>query len=176
MTTVLIIVAIAIIALLAYAATRPSSFRLQRSISIDATSETIAPFIADFHKWQSWSPWEGLDPNLKRSFSGSATGRGAIYAYDGDKKVGAGRMEILESSPQRILVQLDFIRPFKANNKAEFSLTPSGETTTVTWAMFGPQPFMNKLMSIFLNFDKMIGPDFERGLAKLKDLAERQRA
>ena len=172
-TTILIIIALAILALLAFAATKPNSFSIERSTLVKARPDAVFPLIQDFRQWQHWSPWEGIDPNLRRTYTGPAQGKGAVYAYQGNNKVGAGRMEILEAAaPSRVLIQLDFIKPFKANNTAEFTLAPSAEGTKVNWAMFGPQPFIVKTMSLFFNMEKMVGPDFERGLAKMKTLAE----
>ena len=174
-TAILIIIALAIAAVLALAATRPNSFRIERSTLVKTRPDAIFPLIEDFRQWQQWSPWEGIDPNLKRTYSGPAHGKGAVYAYEGNNKVGAGRMEILEATaPSRVLIKLDFIKPFKANNIAAFTLTPSTDGTTVNWAMSGPQPFLVKMMSLVFNMEKMVGPDFERGLAKMKTLAEQK--
>ncbi|MGE0424265.1 MAG: SRPBCC family protein [Reyranellaceae bacterium] len=175
---ILIIVAViaaAIIALLIYAATRPSRFRVQRSITINAPAESIFPQVNDLRAQQSWSPWEAKDPAMKRTYGGAQSGKGAKYEWQGNKQVGHGRMEIVESTPPtRLLMKLDFIAPFPANNMAEFILEPRGDSTVVTWAIFGPSPYMSKLMGIFMSFDKMIGKEFDTGLAKLKALMENQ--
>jgi uncharacterized protein YndB with AHSA1/START domain len=175
--TILIIggvLGVAIAAVLVYAATRPGSFRVERSASIKAPPETIYPLIADLKLWSAWSPYEKKDPAMKRALSGAASGKGAVYAWDGDKNVGKGRMEIADTTaPTRITIKLDFERPFTAHNTVEFTLEPKGEATTVTWAMHGPSPFISKLMGIFMNFDRMIGTDFEAGLASLKAAAEK---
>jgi hypothetical protein len=170
---VLIAVAVVIAAVLIYAATRPGSFRFTRSIRIDAPQERIPPLVSDFPSWQSWSPYEGRDPAMQRTLSGPPAGKGAVYEWNGNNQVGQGRMEIMESSPQRILIKLDFFKPFAANNMAEFTFTPAGASTDVTWSMYGPSPFMSKLMGIFVNIDRMVGKDFEVGLANLKAKAER---
>ena len=159
--------------LLVYAATRPDRFRVERSAEINAAPEKIFPLIAELQAWQSWSPWEGLDPELKRSYSGASGGVGAVYAWEGNRSVGQGRMEITESvQPSRITLKLEFLKPFEAHNAAEFALERHGATTRVTWAMHGPSPFMSKLMGIVINMDRMIGTQFERGLARLKSVAE----
>ena len=170
---VLIVIAVIIAGILIYAWTRPESFRVQRTIAIKAPPAKIAPLIADFRAWPQWSPYENRDPDMKRTYGSSSSGQGATYAWEGNKNVGAGRMEILESSPQRIVIKLDFLKPFEAHNTAEFTLVPSGDTTNVTWAMHGPSPFMSKVMQTFMNFDKMIGTDFATGLASLKTVAEK---
>ena len=170
---ILILVVVLIAAVLAFAATRPDSFRVQRRTSIRAAPEKIFPLIADFHSWTSWSPWEKKDPALKRSYSGAASGTGAVYAWEGNRNVGSGRMEITEaSSPSKVTIQLDFIKPFEGHNVAELSLEPAGDATNVTWEMHGPMAFIPKVFSVFVSMDKMIGNDFEAGLANLKSVAE----
>lgn len=168
-----VVVAALIALVLVLAATKPDTFRVQRATSIGAPPEKIAPFISDFHSWASWSPWEKLDPALKRTYSGPASGTGTAYAWEGNSKVGAGRMEILDASPSRVTIKLDFLRPFEAHNTAEFTLQPQGASTNVTWAMFGPSNFMSKVMTVFMSMDRMIGKDFEAGLANLKGVAEK---
>lgn len=172
MSVILIIVILAIAALLAYAATKPNTFRIERKTSIKAPPARIQALLDDFREWRKWSPWEELDPNLRRDYSGPQKGVGATYAWQGNNKAGQGRMEILESSPEQVRIQLDFLKPFKASNVAEFTLTPNGKETSLNWAMNGAQPFMVKLMSIFYDMEKMVGPDFEKGLAKIKQVAE----
>lgn len=127
--------------------------------------------INDFHRWTAWSPWEKLDPAMTRTYSGSPAGVGAVYEWAGSSKVGQGRMEILESSPSRIKIKLDFVKPIEGHNIAEFTLEPQGSDTRVTWAMSGPSPFLSKLIGIFINMDTMIGKDFEQGLSNLRDAA-----
>jgi hypothetical protein len=171
---VLAVIAVAVIALLIYASRRPDSFRVQRSITIKATAEKIFPEIDDLRAQQSWSPWEAKDPAMKRSYSGEQSGKGAKYEWQGNKQVGHGRMEIVESTPPtKVLMKLDFLKPFPANNMAEFTLEPKGDSTVVTWAIYGPSPFMSKLMGVFMNFDTMIGKEFETGLANLKARMEK---
>src|SRR5262245_21947818 len=175
-TVILIVVGVlllAVVVLLAYAATQPSAFRVQRSASIQALPEKVFPHINDFHSWSAWSPWEKLDPNLKRTFTGPASGVGSTYEWQGNKKVGQGRMEIMESTPSsKVAIKLDFIKPFEAHNTAEFTLAPNGGSTDINWAMLGHKPFLFKVMSVFMDMDKMIGKDFEAGLANLKAISE----
>ena len=169
-----IVIVLFIAGLLGYAATKPDTFRIERSVSIKAPPEKIFPHIGDFKAWDAWSPWAKKDPAMKSTLSGAANGKGAIYQWDGNSDVGAGRMEITDATPaSRITIKLDFLKPFAANNTAEFTLQQQGESTRVTWAMFGPQLFVAKLMGIFLNIDSMVGKDFEAGLASLKAIAEK---
>ena len=171
---VLVVLALAAAALLAFVASRPDSFRIERSIGVNAPPEKVFPLVDDFKTWGEWSPWEKLDPALERTHSGAAKGVGAIYAWEGNPKVGSGRMEILQSSPStRLLIKLDFLKPFEAHNQAEFTFTPDGARTRVNWAMTGPQAFPMKVMSLFMSMDKMVGKDFEKGLASIKEIAER---
>ena len=169
-----IIVAALLGAVLIYAATKPDSFRIERSTAIKAPPDKIFPLINDFHQWEVWSPWEKIDPALKRTYSGAASGKGAIYEWSGNNNVGAGRMEIIESSPSsRILLTLDFSAPFEAHNEVEFRLQSEGETTRLTQAMFGPSPYVSKLMGLFFNMDKMVGDKYEEGHASIKALVEK---
>ena len=171
--TVLIVIAVIVAAVLIAAALRPGDFAVQRRIAIRAAPANISPMLADFGQWPGWSPWEKLDPAMKRTLSGAPEGTGAVYAWEGSSKVGAGRMEIKEAAaPSKIVIQLDFLRPFEAHNITEFTLLPRGDATDVTWLMRGPAPFMSKLMSVFVSMDKMIGKDFEKGLANLKAAVE----
>ena len=167
------IVAAAIVALLAYAATRPDSFRIERSTVIKAAPEKIFGFVNDLHQWTAWSPWEKIDPALKRTYSGPQSGKGAAYAWEGNNKVGSGRMEITEAAaPSKVIIKLDFLKPFEAHNTADFAFARQGDATSVTWAMFGPSPFISKLMGTFFNMERMVGGQFEQGLANLKKISE----
>lgn len=155
---VAIIVILAIIMVLIFAATRSNTFRIERSIQIKASPEKIFPFIIDFHQMQTWSAWGKVDPTMKRSFSGAKSGKGAMYAWNGNKDIGQGSMEILEVTPSsKVLIKIDFFKPFEAHNMLEFSLVPNGETTTVNHAMYGPTLFISKLMCLFFSMDKMVG-------------------
>jgi uncharacterized protein YndB with AHSA1/START domain len=171
--TIIILVGVLVVALLAFAASKPDTFLVQRSVSINASPESVYPLISDWHKFLTWSPFE-KDPGMKRAFKGAASAKGAIYEWDGNNKVGAGRIEIVEAiAPSRLVMQLDMIRPMKAQNMVEFTLAAKGDTTDVTWAMKGRVPFLGKLMGLVMNCDKMVGRQFEEGLAKLKDVAEK---
>lgn len=171
---ILLTIAILVAALLIYAAIRPDTFRIQRSAAIAAPPDKVFAYINDLHSWASWSPWEKKDLAMKKTHSGSPQGKGAVLEWDGNKDVGTGRIEILESIPSsKARIQLDFLKPFEAHNTAEFTLAPSGGSTQITWAMYGPQPYMLKVMTLFCSMDKMVGKDFEDGLANLKALAEK---
>ncbi len=158
---------------LVYATTRPDSLRVQRVAIINAPPEKIVPLINDFHRWSAWSPYEKVDPALKRNYSGAADGKGAVYEWQGNLQVGQGRMEIIETSPSRIAIKLDFIKPLEGHDIATFTLTPEGGATKVAWTMEGPSPYIGKVIGVFVNMDTMIGSDFEAGLANLKAIAER---
>ena len=169
-----VVLAIAIAILLILAATKPDTFTVQRATTVKAPPERIFPLINDFHQWGTWSPYETKDPAMKRTFSGAANGNGAVYAWQGNKNVGSGRMEILDSSvPSKIVIKLDFFKPFEGHNTAEFTMLPQGDVTNVTWLMHGPVPFMAKIMHVLMNIDRMVGKDFEIGLANLKRLTEK---
>lgn len=169
-----VVLAIAIAIVLILAATKPNTFSVLRATTVKAPPEKIFSLINDFHQWGTWSPYENKDPAMKRSYSGAASGKGAIYGWDGNKNVGSGRMEILDTSvPAKIVIKLDFFKPFEGHNTAEFTMLPQGDATNLTWAMHGPTPFMMKVMHVFINMDRMIGKDFEAGLANLKRLTER---
>ena len=172
-TIVAIVLAIAILIVLGLASAKPDTFSVRRSAVLQAPAEAIFPLINNFHQWAKWSPWENKDPAMKRDYSGAESGKGAIYAWDGNKNVGSGRMEILDASaPSKIVIKLDFFKPFEAHNTAEFTILPQDDATDVNWVMHGPAPFMSKVMQVFMNIDKMVGEDFEAGLANLKRLAE----
>ena len=171
---VAVIIAVAIAAVLILAAIKPDTFSVRRAIAVQAPPEKIFPLINDLQQWGSWSPYENKDPAMKRSYSGAGSGRGAVYAWDGNKNVGSGRMEILDASaPSKIVIKLDFFTPFEGHNTAEFTMLPQGDATSVTWLMHGPAPFMSRVMQVFMNMDNMIGKDFEVGLANLKRLTEK---
>ena len=169
-----LVVVVLIVALLVFAATKPDIFRVQRLASINAPPEKIFPLINDFHHWGAWSPYEKLDPTMKRTYSGAANGKGAMYAWEGSGKAGIGRMEIAETSPaSKITLNLDFVKPFEAHNIIDFTLEPTGDSTNVTWAMHGHSPYLAKVMHVFFDMDSMVGKDFETGLANLKALVEK---
>jgi len=175
--TIAIAVVVILGGFLIYAATRPDTFRVERTATIKAPPERIFPLINDFQRWGAWSPFEKKDPAMKRTLSGAPSGSGAVYEWDGNKEIGQGRMEIVESvPPSRVTLKLDFTRPFKAHNIVDFTLEPRGDSTQVTWAIHGPSPFTSKVMGVVFNMDKMIGKDFEAGLAALKTVSEQQSA
>jgi len=172
--TIAVVIAIAIAVVLILAISKPDIFRIQRVATIKAPAESIFALINDFHRWGSWSPWESKDPAMKRTFSGAESGKGAVYAWDGNKNVGSGRMEILDTSaPSKIVIKLDFFTPFEGHNTAEFTMLPQGDATNITWVMYGPASLMSKVMQVFINLDNMIGKDFETGLANLKRVTEK---
>jgi carbon monoxide dehydrogenase subunit G len=161
-----------IVIVLGLAATKPDSFEVERSATIQAAPEKVKGLIDDFHQWGAWSPWEKLDPGMKKTFSGTVSGKGSVYEWEGNSKVGQGRMEILDVTPEKVTIKLDFIKPFEGHNVAEFVVQPQGVGSRVNWTMRGPMPFVSKLMSVFASMDKLIGGDFERGLANMKAAAE----
>lgn len=166
--------AVAVTALLVVAATRPDSFRVQRTLNIQAPPEKIFTFVDDLRAWVMWSPYEAKDPAMRRTYAGPPAGVGAVYGWEGDGNVGQGRMEIVQATPpSRIVIKLDFLKPFEAHNTAEFLFEAKGATTDVTWVIHGPSPFVSKLMDVIFDMDRMIGTDFEIGLAKLKAVAEK---
>jgi polyketide cyclase/dehydrase/lipid transport protein len=169
-----VVVVVAIAGILLYATTKPDSFRVQRVVLINAPSEKIFPLINDMKAWTMWSPYEKKDPAMKRTYGAVSAGKGATYAWEGNKEVGQGSMEIVESSPRKIVLKLDFLKPFEAHNMGEFLLEPKGDSTSVTWAIYGPSPYMSKVVGTFMNIDDMIGRDFEKGLADLKAAAEKK--
>ena len=171
---IVIIVAVLLAGILIFAATRPDTFRVQRSTSIKAPPERIFPLINDLQRWGAWSPYEKRDPAMKRTFGATTAGKGAVYEWDGDKNVGQGRMEISDTSPpSKVTIRLDFLRPFEAHNMVEFTLAAKGDYTDVTWAMQGPVPYPAKVIHVFFDMDSMVGKDFETGLANLKSISEK---
>lgn len=169
-----ILVGLLVLGVLIFAATKPDTFRVQRSAIIKAPPEKIFALINDFNAWPTWSPWEKKDPAMKRTLGATATGKGATYAWEGNKEVGQGRMEITEAVPSsKVALKLDFLKPFEAHNTVGFTLEPKGESTNVVWAMQGPTPYFVKIVHVFMDMDKMVGKDFEAGLANLKAVAEK---
>lgn len=166
---------ILVIGLVVLVACQPATFRIERSILINADAATIFPCVNDLHRWDAWSPWARRDPAMKKTFDGPAAGVGAIYAWSGNNEVGEGRMTITTSEPDaKILLKLEFLKPFPATNTTEFTFAPGKGKgrTIVTWAMTGTNNFLGKFFSLIMNMDKMVGPDFEQGLQQLKQLAE----
>jgi len=170
------VLAVAIAVVLILASRKPDSFTVLRSAMMQAPAERIFPLVSNFQQWAGWSPWENRDPEMKRSFSGPESGKGAVYAWDGNRNVGSGRMEILDaSSPSKITIKLDFFKPFEGHNTAEFTFAPERDAsaTNVIWIIQGPSSFMSKVMQVFMNFDAVIGRDFEAGLPNLKKRTEK---
>ena len=156
------------------AATRPDTFRVERATVVQAPPEKIFPYLNDFDRWAAWSPWERKDPAMKRTYGPTKSGKGARYAWEGNSEVGQGSMEIVDSAaPTRVALRLDFIKPFEAHNKVEFTLKPEAGGTRVSWEMEGPVPYFAKIIHMFLNMDRMVGKDFETGLVSLKAAAEK---
>ena len=151
------------------------TYTVSRSAAIAATPDRIYDQLIDFRRWPAWSPWEELDPGMERHHEGPESGVGAVYRWSGNRKAGQGRMEILEATaPREIRIKLDFDKPFKSSNTTTFTLRPQGPGTDVTWTMVGPRTLMLKVMGIFMSMDKMVGRDFEKGLARLADVVERE--
>jgi hypothetical protein len=170
-------VAIGVIAVVAIfvvvVATRPSEFRIQRSLQMNAPREVVFGLINDFHAWRDWSPWEKLDPGMKKEFSGSEAGTGAVYSWEGNDQVGSGRMTIVKSEPaEKVDIQLEFLKPWEATNQTHFTVAPAGSQAEVTWEMVGQNDFAGKAMGLFMDMDALVGADFEKGLASMKQLAE----
>lgn len=164
---------IVVAVILIYAATRPNAFRIERSALMNATPDAIFAQLNNFHAWEAWSPWEKLDPAVKRTYSGADAGVGAKYAWVGNRELGAGNMEIITSAPNTsLIIRIEFLVPFKAVNTIEFTLIREGNATKVTEAMYGPSPFISKLMGLVFNMDKIVGSKFEDGLAAIKAIVE----
>ena len=167
-------IGVLIVAVLLYAATRPGTLHVERSAAINAAPERIFPLINDFHQWGGWSPYETIDPAMKRTYSGSPEGKGAVYEWVGNNEVGSGRMEITDTSQSLgVTIKLDFTAPLEGHNVAQFTLVPEGGSTRVTWTMDGPTPYIGKLIGVFINMDTMIGGAFDEGLANVKRIAEK---
>jgi hypothetical protein len=168
-----LVAAAAVVTVLLAAGFQPDRFRVERSATINAPAERIFPLINDFHRWSEWSPYEKLDPAMRRTYAGTDRGPGAVYQWDGNAKAGQGRMEIVEAPvPSKVAIKLDFTKPITAHNLATFTLVPAGDSTKVTWTMDGPTPYVGKIIHLFFDMDRMVGADFETGLANLKKAAE----
>lgn len=171
--TIAVVVVVAVIAILIFVAMKPATYHVERSTTIATTADKISPLLDDFHNWDQWSPWAKLDPNMRVTYSGAPAGQGAVYEWEGNSKVGKGRMEIVAVQPTLTSIKLDFLSPFASHNQTNFVLVSQGPTTLVTWTMDGPNTFASKLMSLFVSMDKMIGKDFDSGLSQLKSAAEK---
>jgi hypothetical protein len=174
---IVIAVLVVIAGFLLFVGMRPSHFHVERSVSTAAPSDVVFPFINDFHRWSTWSPWEKLDPGMKREYSGAPAGPGAVYDWSGNDDVGVGSMRITDSqAPTRVAIALEFKQPWQASNIATFSLVPEGNGARVTWGMDGENNFMLKAVSLFMNMDEIVGKDFEAGLANLVRVSEAEAA
>ena len=168
------VVVLLIAGVLIFAATKPDVFRVQRATSIKSPPDKVFALINDFKRWDAWSPWEKKDPAMKRNFGATTSGKGATYAWEGNKDVGQGSMEITQSTPPSGLrLKLDFVKPFEGHNDVEFTLEQKGDATQVTWTMAGDTPYFAKIVHVFIDMDSMVGKDFEAGLANLKSIAEK---
>jgi len=172
--TIGLVIVVVVVGILLFATTRPDTFRIERSATIQAPPEKVFALLNDFRNWGEWSPWEKKDPAMKRTFGATTSGQGAHYAWEGNKDVGQGSMTMTESvPPTKLALNLDFVKPFEAHHQVEFTLAKKGDGTRVTWAMHGPVPYVSKILHLFFDIDKMVGGDFEAGLANLKALAEK---
>ena len=170
---ILIVFAVVIIVFLVVVAIQPSEFRVARSATMSAPAPAVFAQVNDFHKWEAWNPWGKIDPAMKQTYEGAPAGIGAIYTWIGNKEVGEGRMTLSESHPSDLIrIKMEFYKPFAATNTAEFTFKPAGNQTAVTWSMTGNKNFMAKAIHLFMNMDKMIGGQFEKGLAEMKSIVE----
>jgi len=170
---ILIAIGVIVVVFLIVVALQPAEFRVVRSASMSAPPPVVFAQVNDFHKWEAWSPWEKLDPALKRTYEGPSAGTGAIYRWAGNNQVGEGSMTIMESRPSDLIrIKLEFLKPFASTADTEFTFKPEGNQTAVTWSMAGKNNFMAKAMCLFMNMDKMVGGQFEQGLAQMKSLVE----
>lgn len=174
LTTILLAILGLIALILLAAALRPVDFRYERHALIAAPPAVVFAHVNELRNWLAWSPWEKYDPAMKRTFAGPAAGVGASYAWEGNHQIGAGRMTVTASRPaEQVVLQLEFFRPFACTNRGEFTFATEGNSTYVTWSMTGKNKFIGRVMGLFMNMDKMIGGQFEEGLANLRRLAER---
>lgn len=173
---ILIILAGLIVGLLILISMQPAEYTVTRSATIAAPPDQVFALVNDFHKWDAWSPWAKLDPAMKTTYEGAAAGTGAIYSWAGNDKVGEGRMTITESQPSdRLAIKLEFLKPFASTSQTDFTFKGDGGGTNVTWTMNGQNNFMSKAFGLFMGgMDKMVGPDFEKGLAQMKAEAEKK--
>ena len=170
---ILIGLAVVVVVLVVFIALQSRTYRIERSATMNAPAPLVFAQVNDFHKWNAWSPWAKIDPAMKQTFEGAPAGVGAIYTWTGNKEVGEGRMTIAESHPSDLVkIKLEFLRPFAATSDTTFTFKPEGNQTRVTWTMVGDKNFIAKAFHLFVNMDKMVGGDFEKGLAQMKSVAE----
>ena len=169
-------IAVIVVGFLIVVAMQPTDFKVERSATMRAPAPAAFAQVNEFQNWQAWSPWEKVDPALKRQYEGPKAGTGAVYAWQGNKDVGEGRMTIMESRPGELVrIKLEFFKPFAATNTAEFSFKPAGaDTTAVTWSMAGQNNFLSKAMCLFIDMDRMVGGMFDQGLTQMKAIVERR--
>jgi uncharacterized protein YndB with AHSA1/START domain len=169
----LIALAAIVVVFLIIVAMQPAQYRVARSATVAAPAQAVFAQVNDFHKWEAWNPWGKIDPAMKHSYEGAPAGTGAVYSWVGNKEVGEGRMTLTESRPSDLIrIKMEFFKPFAGNSIAEFTFKPEGNQTAVTWSMSGDNNFMAKAIHLFMNMDKMIGGQFEKGLAQIKSLVE----
>ena len=170
---ILLVVLAVVVVFVLYVATRPSTFRIERSAPVAAPPAVVYGQLVDFHRWSAWSPWAHLDPHMSVQYGGAPSGQGAVYEWNGNDKVGQGRMTIVEARPpEAVAIKLEFMKPWSQTNRSEFLLRPEAGGTRVTWTMTGENDFVGKAFGVFMNMDKLIGADFEKGLATLRTVAE----
>ena len=170
---IVVVVVVLVVIFVCVVALQPSHYHIERSATMNAPAATVFAQVNDFHKWDGWSPWAKLDPTMKQSFEGAPAGTGAIYSWVGNSQVGEGRMTITESHPSDLVkIKLEFIKPWAATNATNFNFTSQGNQTNVKWTMDGDNNFVGKAFGLFMNMDKVIGTDFEKGLAQMKSIAE----
>jgi uncharacterized protein YndB with AHSA1/START domain len=173
LTPILIALAVIVVLFIIIVSMRPAEFRVTRKATINSPPAAVFAQVNDFHKWEAWSPWAKMDPSAKNNFDGTPGQVGSQFSWSGNNKVGEGRMTLAESRPPELVrIQLEFIKPFKATNTAEFTFQAQGNQTTVSWSMFGKNNFMSKAVGLFMNCDKMVGCQFEKGLASMKSVVE----
>ena len=171
--TILLIVAVVVVLFVVIVALRPAEFRVERSTMMSAPPAVVFAQVNDFHQWEAWSPWAKLDPAAKNSFEGPSAGTGAIFRWAGNKQVGEGSMTIVESRPDEFIrIKLEFLKPFANTCAAEFTFKPEGNQTAISWSMTGKNNFMSKAVGLFMNCEKMVGGQFEKGLAAMKSVVE----
>ena len=174
---ILIALAVIVIVFVVVVALRPSEYRVARTLMISAPAAAVFAQVNDFHKWDAWNPWAKIDPAMKQTYAGAPAGAGAVYTWTGNKEVGEGRMTLAESRPHELIrIDLEFLKPFAATSIAEFTFEPEGNQTVVTWSMAGKVNFVARVIHLFVDMDKMIGANFEQGLADMKSVVEGQRS
>ncbi len=170
---ILIALAVIVVVFVVVVATRPSEYRVARTVTISAPAPAVFAQVNDFHKWDAWNPWAKMDPAMKQTYEGAPAGTGAVYTWTGNRQVGEGRMTLTESRPPDLIrINLEFLKPFAATSTAEFTFSPEGQRTAVTWSMVGNLNFVAKVIHLFVGMDRMIGANFEKGLADMKSVAE----